>query len=60
MQSGYLHNTNRKHSLLSAVYDGNSSLSSMGNTTPSRVAVENCKEEVKVTAVSARLHLNIS
>jgi hypothetical protein len=60
MQTGYLRHTNRKHSLLSAVYDGNSSLPSMGNTTPSRAAVENCKEEVKVTTISARLHLNIS
>jgi hypothetical protein len=60
MQIGYLRHTNRKHNLLSAVYDANSSLPSMGSTTPSRVAVANCKEEVKVTAVSARLHLNIS
>jgi hypothetical protein len=60
MQIGYLRHTDRKRNLLSAVYDGCSSLPDMGNTTPSRAAVEDCKEQVKVTAVSARLHLNIS
>jgi hypothetical protein len=58
MQIGYLRHTNRKRNLLSAVYDGRSSLPDMGDTTPSRAAVENCMQEVKVTAVSARLHLN--
>jgi hypothetical protein len=60
MQLGHLRHTNRKHNLLSNVYSTTLAAVETYRPVRSEPVAESRRQEVKATAVSARLHLNLS